>query len=136
MVCNTFADGKEQYLKLIIFSWQWLAPNLITLIALFASFACSLQYLPFDGTLSKEFPAYTYYFGVFCIFVYQTLDAVDGKQSRRTKTSSPLGQLFDHGCDAINNSFINFFFCQAMQYGCNIDYFMMTFCSSVRNYNL
>jgi phosphatidylglycerophosphate synthase len=29
--------------------------------------------------------------------MYQTLDAVDGKQARRTGTSSPLGQLFDHG---------------------------------------
>jgi ethanolaminephosphotransferase len=35
------------------------------------------------------------------IFVYQTLDALDGKQARRTGTSSPLGQLFDHGCDAL-----------------------------------
>jgi len=34
------------------------------------------------------------------IFLYQTLDAMDGKQARRTKTSSPLGQLFDHGCDS------------------------------------
>ena len=28
------------------------------------------------------------------------LDNVDGKQARRTGTSSPLGMLFDHGCDA------------------------------------
>jgi hypothetical protein len=27
----------------------------------------------------------------------QTLDAIDGKQARRTGSSSPLGQLFDHG---------------------------------------
>jgi phosphatidylglycerophosphate synthase len=38
---------------------------------------------------------------VFAMFVYQTLDAVDGKQARRTRSSSPLGQLFDHGCDAV-----------------------------------
>ena len=36
------------------------------------------------------------------VFVYQTLDAIDGKQARRTKSGSPLGQLFDHGCDALN----------------------------------
>ena len=35
------------------------------------------------------------------IFIYQTLDAIDGKQARRTGTSSPLGEYFDHGCDAI-----------------------------------
>lgn len=34
-------------------------------------------------------------------FTYITLDNVDGKQARRTGSSSPLGQMFDHGCDAI-----------------------------------
>lgn len=27
-------------------------------------------------------------------------DGIDGKQARRTKTSSPLGELFDHGLDS------------------------------------
>lgn len=31
------------------------------------------------------------------LFVYQSLDAIDGKQARRTGTSGPLGELFDHG---------------------------------------
>ncbi|GMF65341.1 unnamed protein product [Phytophthora lilii] len=35
------------------------------------------------------------------LFFYQTMDALDGKQARRTGASSPLGQLFDHGCDAV-----------------------------------
>lgn len=29
-------------------------------------------------------------------------DAVDGRQARRTGSSSALGELFDHGCDALN----------------------------------
>jgi ethanolaminephosphotransferase len=29
------------------------------------------------------------------------LDNLDGKQARRTGTSSPLGMMFDHGCDAL-----------------------------------
>lgn len=28
--------------------------------------------------------------------------SIDGKQARRTRSSSPLGQLFDHGCDALS----------------------------------
>ena len=28
------------------------------------------------------------------------LDGIDGKQARRTGTSGPLGELFDHGLDA------------------------------------
>ena len=35
------------------------------------------------------------------MFVSQSLDAIDGKQARRTNTSSPLGELMDHGCDAL-----------------------------------
>ncbi len=31
------------------------------------------------------------------LFFYQTMDVIDGKQARRTGTSSPLGELFDHG---------------------------------------
>jgi phosphatidylglycerophosphate synthase len=37
-----------------------------------------------------------------CAWIYSTFDNVDGKQARRTGTSSPLGELFDHGCDALN----------------------------------
>lgn len=34
--------------------------------------------------------------------MYQTMDNVDGKQARRTGTSSGLGELFDHGIDSLN----------------------------------
>lgn len=40
------------------------------------------------------------------MFVYQTLDAIDGKQARRTGSSSPLGELFDHGCDSLSTLFV------------------------------
>ncbi|KAI7882034.1 Choline/ethanolaminephosphotransferase [Lichtheimia hyalospora FSU 10163] len=39
------------------------------------------------------------------IWLYSTFDNVDGRQARKTKTSSPLGELFDHGCDALNIMF-------------------------------
>ncbi|CAG8484544.1 8072_t:CDS:2 [Acaulospora morrowiae] len=39
------------------------------------------------------------------LWLYSTFDNVDGKQARRTGTSSPLGELFDHGCDALDCSF-------------------------------
>eukprot|EP00818_Percolomonas_sp_WS_P003659 CAMPEP_0117446152 /NCGR_PEP_ID=MMETSP0759-20121206/6178_1 /TAXON_ID=63605 /ORGANISM="Percolomonas cosmopolitus, Strain WS" /LENGTH=447 /DNA_ID=CAMNT_0005238379 /DNA_START=119 /DNA_END=1462 /DNA_ORIENTATION=+ len=37
-------------------------------------------------------------------FAYQTLDGCDGKQARRTKNSTPLGEILDHGVDAISAS--------------------------------
>ncbi len=39
-----------------------------------------------------------------CLFAYQSLDSIDGKQARRTGMAGPLGELFDHGCDAINTT--------------------------------
>ena len=46
-------------------------------------------------------PRWAYLLCAIGIFVYQTLDGIDGPQARRTGTSSPLGEYFDHGCDAI-----------------------------------
>ena len=37
----------------------------------------------------------------FSVFLYQTLDNLDGKQARRIKNSTPLGMMMDHGCDAL-----------------------------------
>jgi phosphatidylglycerophosphate synthase len=36
-----------------------------------------------------------------CLFVYQTMDGMDGKQARRVGAGSPLGEVVDHGADAI-----------------------------------
>jgi len=34
------------------------------------------------------------------------IDGLDGKQARRTSTSGPLGELFDHGLDSWTTVFI------------------------------
>lgn len=38
------------------------------------------------------------------MWLYSTCDNVDGKQARRTQSSSPLGELFDHGVDSLSCS--------------------------------
>ncbi|GAM22695.1 hypothetical protein SAMD00019534_058700, partial [Acytostelium subglobosum LB1] len=79
----------------------WIAPNLITLTGTFVvifSFLLVGHYSPeFEGSI----PTWIYYFSAAALFFYQTMDNLDGRQARRTGTSSPLGQLFDHGCDSI-----------------------------------
>ena len=42
-------------------------------------------------------PWWAYVFNCVTLLAYQTLDNLDGKQARRTGSSSPLGLLFDHG---------------------------------------
>jgi ethanolaminephosphotransferase len=40
------------------------------------------------------------------ILLSRFADGIDGKQARRTKTSGPLGELFDHGLDSWTTVFI------------------------------
>jgi len=55
----------------------------------------------FSPYITGAVPRWVYINAAVDLFLYQTLDALDGKQARRTGTSSPLGELFDHGCDAV-----------------------------------
>ena len=53
-------------------------------------------------TLTEAAPAWMVAFAGTALLAYATLDNMDGKQARRTGSSSPLGLLFDHGCDCLN----------------------------------
>jgi ethanolaminephosphotransferase len=50
-------------------------------------------------------------------FSYQNLDNMDGRQARRTGSSSPLGLLFDHGIDALNVIICSILFSSALNCG-------------------
>jgi len=80
----------------------WLAPNLITLIGFFTVVFNHLVMAYYCPDLKTIAPSWVYYLNGFGLLFYQTMDALDGKQARRTNSSSPLGLLFDHGCDAMN----------------------------------
>ncbi|RUP48453.1 choline ethanolaminephosphotransferase [Jimgerdemannia flammicorona] len=84
--------------------WSWLvtffpltvAPNLITLsglICILFNILTLLYYAPDLGPC----PQWVHLTFALGLWVYQSLDAIDGKQARRTGTSGPLGELFDHG---------------------------------------
>jgi ethanolaminephosphotransferase len=85
---------------------MWLAPNLITTIGGFfclMSFLVSSFILPGITEGVVELPRWLFAFNGICLAIYYTLDCCDGKQARRTNSSSPLGQLFDHGMDCLCN---------------------------------
>jgi len=44
--------------------------------------------------------------------MYRLLDEMDGKQARKTGNSSPLGLIFDHGCDAFGIGIQAMMFCK------------------------
>ena len=98
---------------------KWIAPNVITM------FGMSLMILSYVliwyccPTITEAFlseyrllrnnvyvpvtPRIIFLINGLAMLFYQTLDNMDGKQARRTGSSSALGLLFDHGCDAFNS---------------------------------
>ncbi|XP_046459527.1 cholinephosphotransferase 1-like isoform X1 [Daphnia pulex] len=84
----------------------WLAPNLITITGLFVNILTSLVLVYYNPDGKEESPRWAALMCAAGIFIYQTLDAIDGKQARRTNSSSPLGELFDHGCDSLSTVFV------------------------------
>jgi len=93
--------------RLVLLFPTWMAPNLITLLG----FSCVLVNIITLFVLDPELDGiegpsakWVYWSWALGLFIYQSLDAIDGKQARRTGTSGPLGELFDHGCDALNTS--------------------------------
>ena len=83
-----------------------MAPNMVTFIG-FVGITAMTGVVCFaaPALVGSESSVFSSVFAIHAaaLFVYQHMDAVDGKQARRTGASSPLGQLFDHGCDCFVN---------------------------------
>ncbi|XP_050541279.1 ethanolaminephosphotransferase 1 [Daktulosphaira vitifoliae] len=93
---------------------RWIAPNLLTFVGFLFTVAASLLLSYYDygfyasGKLYKGSSIPNWVFGVVSLFLFisYSLDGLDGKQARRTGTSGPLGELFDHGLDSWTTVFI------------------------------
>ncbi|ODA78701.1 hypothetical protein RJ55_06083 [Drechmeria coniospora] len=81
-----------------------IAPNLITLTGFMFVVVNFLTLLWYTPLLDQDCPRWVYFSWALGLFLYQTFDAIDGSQARRTKQSGPLGELFDHGVDALNTT--------------------------------
>lgn len=105
--------------------WRWLieqiplswAPNMITLVGLILNISTTLILTLYSPDGIQEAPRWVYLCCAIGLFVYQSLDAIDGKQARRTNTNSPLGELFDHGCDSLSTVFVMTGCCVALKLG-------------------
>jgi ethanolaminephosphotransferase len=81
---------------------MWLAPNMVTLLGFFFILANVLILQIWIPDLIGPGPTWVYYSFALGLWMYSTMDNIDGKQARRTGTSSGLGELFDHGIDSLN----------------------------------
>eukprot|EP00919_Chromeraceae_sp_WS-2016_P054352 GHVR01129134.1.p2 GENE.GHVR01129134.1~~GHVR01129134.1.p2 ORF type:complete len:100 (-),score=8.76 GHVR01129134.1:1108-1407(-) len=80
-------------------------PNIITLVGFIFNVVGNIS-IAFQFPLKEPVVPWTLLFFGTCVLIYQTLDNMDGKQARRTGNSSPLGMIFDHGCDAMGVVFL------------------------------
>lgn len=84
---------------------KYVAPNTITVIGTLIHIIGNLSLIVQGKGNPHLWPYSLLFFGA-CVFIYYTMDNVDGKQARRTHSSSPLGMCMDHGCDVLGVSFI------------------------------
>lgn len=80
---------------------MWLAPNVITLGGYVCVWLAYLLTITFSPDLKGELQNWQYIVSGLLYFLYQSLDGSDGKQARRTGAGSALGELMDHGVDAV-----------------------------------
>ncbi|KAM4689318.1 ethanolaminephosphotransferase 1-like [Discoglossus pictus] len=84
----------------------WIAPNLLTLsgflIILVNYFILSFYDWNYkaSGAGQEHIPNWVWVSAALGNFLAYALDSIDGKHARRTQSSSPLGELFDHGLDS------------------------------------
>ncbi|XP_013142436.1 PREDICTED: ethanolaminephosphotransferase 1 [Papilio polytes] len=87
----------------------WVAPNLLTFTGflltvlnflLFSYYDYGFHALTEENITNDHIPNWVWAVSAINLFVAYTLDGIDGKQARRTGTSGPLGELFDHGLDS------------------------------------
>ncbi|XP_064510084.1 ethanolaminephosphotransferase 1-like isoform X5 [Pseudopipra pipra] len=84
----------------------WIAPNLLTfsgfVMILFNYFLISFYDWDYTASGSSPglVPTWVWLFSAFTTFCAYALDSIDGKHARRTQSSTPLGELFDHGLDS------------------------------------
>lgn len=131
------ASGRSLFEPACQIYWNWLvqqipttiAPNTLTIIGLVVNIVTTVVLVYYCPSSTEEAPAWAFIVSALGLFIYQSLDAIDGKQARRTNSSSPLGELFDHGCDAVSTVFVAVGTCIS----CGIGYYpnWMFFCGFV-----
>jgi len=124
-----FTSGQYTVLDQLLYKWwwipclkvvpYWIAPNCLTVMGfVFSIIAFVAVYLDAPN-LTEPLSAPTCIIAALCIFLYQTLDALDGLHARKFGYGSPLGQLMDHGCDSFTTGFLCFVHIAIFRLGIN-----------------
>lgn len=79
-------------------------PNSITYFGHFVNLLGTVLLLSY-GRSGQSWPLYS---AIACLQIYNFCDNADGAHARRTKQTSALGELLDHGLDMLNTTYIAF----------------------------
>ncbi|KAJ1527121.1 hypothetical protein ONE63_008655 [Megalurothrips usitatus] len=113
----------------------WIAPNVLTFSGFLLTVVNFVMFAYYDPNFYASspnkpdlpIPSWVFLLAAVNLFLAHTLDGIDGKQARRTGTSGPLGELFDHGLDSWSSAFIPI--CLYSAFGCaDLTTFRMFFC--------
>jgi len=86
---------------------MWVAPNILTLFSFIFNFLTFIVILIEAGNdFNKPISRFACLLQFLTHMLYIILDNADGKQARRTNSSSPLGLLFDHGFDVLTTCIV------------------------------
>ncbi|XP_070068206.1 ethanolaminephosphotransferase 1 [Drosophila takahashii] len=92
---------------------KWLAPNVLTFVGFLMTVVNFILIAYYDWGFKaanpptgNTVPSWVWTVAAINILIYYNLDGMDGKQARRTGTSGPLGELFDHGLDSYSAALI------------------------------
>lgn len=100
---NVWSPLADYLLKFVPTTW---APNSITVAGFLISGLGALS-IAIQTPHSVPCIPWTLLFFSLCVFTYQTLDNIDGKQARKLGASSALGMMMDHGCDGLGLLFLS-----------------------------
>lgn len=96
---------------------MWMAPNVLTTVGFLFTVSNGILLTLYDphfyasSDTAPAYPPIPPFVWILCAlfhFLAHTLDGIDGKHARRTKSSGPLGELMDHGMDSWTSFFIPF----------------------------
>ena len=136
-----YKSGGYTPLDMICYKYWWdpvlnlvpskMAPNLITMIGFVVAFSNLLTIYFFNPSLSEAPDTVCQVWAGLSFLFYMMMDAIDGRQARRTKSGSPLGQLLDHGCDSILSGVISIVLASTLRIGVGMDLFILVAVSQI-----
>uniref|UniRef100_A0ABM0MUK0 Choline/ethanolaminephosphotransferase 1-like n=1 Tax=Saccoglossus kowalevskii TaxID=10224 RepID=A0ABM0MUK0_SACKO len=96
---------------------HWVAPTTLSTIGIFINTFTTLVVLFFCPSGSEQAPSWVYILCAVGLFLYQTVDSLDGKQERKIDFLASLSDMFDHGFDSVSNVLLLISFGCVMQLG-------------------